>query len=130
MDDGGKHEGPPRTSPYPVSRLAPKHELVDIAREIEQADRMIGSVVTGKLDVIARQIRGLQSEARDLLERARRDLDLHHARCNFVKRAGAIYHLYECGDGRRYLSMLSPEDWAGAPPHAFVGSFRLELDQS
>jgi hypothetical protein len=26
--------------------------------------------------------------------------------------------------------MLAPEDWAGAPPHAFEGSYRLEADQT
>ena len=28
----------------------------------------------------------------------------------------------------RYFSLLSPEDWAGKPPHTFLGSFRLEAD--
>lgn len=128
--EGGKHDGPARTSPYPVSRLAPAHDLVDVAREIEQADRAIGSVVGGKLDVIARQIRVLQAEAQQILEEARRDLDLHRATCAFEKRPGAIYHLYERSNGALYWSMISPDEWGGAPPHAFRGSFRLEADQS
>lgn len=129
-DDGAKHQGPASTSPYPVSRLAPTHDLVDVAREIATADRAIGSVVGGKLELIAEQIRALQSQAQQVLESARRDLQLHRADCNFVKRVGATYHLYERPAGRRYLSMLSPEDWSGTPPHCFIGSFRLEPDQS
>ncbi len=127
---GGKHEGPARTSPYPMSRLAPVHDLVDLAQEIATADRAIGSVVGGKLEVIAKQMRALQEEARALLEAARRDLDLHRAECSFVKRPGSIYHLYRRGDDRLYFSMLSPDDWSGAPPHPYAGSFRLENDRS
>ncbi len=128
--EGDKHRGPIRTSPYPMSRLAPAHDLVDVARQIAEADRTIGTVVGGKLDVIARQIRALQDEARTLLDDARRDLDLHRAECNFAKRPGTLYHLYRRQDGRLYFSMLSPDDWGGAPPHAFEGSYRLEADQS
>ncbi|HEY8432439.1 MAG TPA: DUF2452 domain-containing protein [Sandaracinaceae bacterium] len=127
---GGKHDGPARTSPYPMSRLAPAHDLVDVAREIAAADRAIGAVVGGKLEVIARQIRALQEEARALLARAKRDLDLHRAECSFVKRPGSIYHLYRRGEDRLYFSMLSPDDWGGTPPHPYVGSYRLESDSS
>jgi len=129
-DGGGAHDGPARTSPYPMSRLAPAHDLVDVARQIQQADRTIGTVVTSKLDVIAKQIRLLQEEARGILEGARRDLDLHRAECSFSKRAGGLYHLYERPDETLYFSMLSPDDWRGSPPHAFRGSYRLEADQS
>lgn len=127
---GDKHHGPARTSPYPVSRLAPSHDLVDVARQIERADATLGAVVGGKLELIARQIRSLQEEARVLLEATQRDLELHRAECAFVKRVGATYHLYERADGSLYFSMLSPDDWGGAPPHPFRGSYRLAPDQS
>lgn len=125
-----KHDGPARTSPYPVSRLAPRHDLVDVAREIAEADRAIGAVVGGKLEVIARQIRALQEEATSLLEEARRDLALHRAEHGFVLRPGSIYHLYRRDGDRLYWSLLSPEDWGGEPPHPYEGSYRLEGDQS
>lgn len=130
VKDDGKHEGPARTSPYPASRLGASIRLVDTAREIEQADRMLGAVAGGKLDVIARQIRALQREAQEILERAQRDLELHRAECAFQKRPGATYHLYERANGSLYFSMLSVEEWGGAPPHPHRGSYRLELDQS
>ena len=64
-----------------------------------------------------------------MLERARRDAALHRAECRFKRRPGQICHLYVRGDGSHYWSLLSPDDWRGAAPHAFVGSFRLENDQ-
>jgi len=119
-----------RASPYPLSRLAPPFDLIDIAREIQNADRMLGAVVGGQLDVIAKQIQVLQDQARGLLEKARVAGELHRAGCHFKKRPGHIYHLYRRSDGVAYFSMLSPGDWGGEPPHPFEGSFRLEIDQS
>ena len=127
--DGDKHAGPGRSSPYGISRLAPAIELVDVAREIETADRLVGSVVGGKLEILAKQIRALQEQAREILDDARRDLDLHRARCNFQRRPGQTYHLYRKANGELYFSMLSPVEW-GEPPHEFVGSYRLEADLS
>jgi hypothetical protein len=126
----GKHLGPARTSPYPVSRMAPSYDLVHLARQVQEADRMVGSVVGGKLETIAEQIRQLQEQAREVLVTAKRDVELHHAQCNFVKRPGKIYHVYRRAEGTRYLSMLSPEDWGGRAPHAYEGSYRLDPDQS
>ena len=129
-DEGARHEGPPQASPYPLSRLAPVHDLVDTAREIQEADRMLGTVTGGKLELLARQMRALQEEARHLLAAARRDAELHRATCRFHRRPGHVYHFYKKADGELYMSLLSPEDWRGAPPHRFEGSFRLESDMS
>ncbi len=131
--DGPKHEGPASTSPYPLSRMSAPHDLVDSARAIQEADAVIATVATDKLAQIAEQIRALQDQAREVLERARRDADLHRAECRFEKVAGQTYHLYRRtrdGSDAPYFSMLSPADWRGAPPDAFVGSFRLEADRS
>jgi len=125
---GDKHEGPAHASPYPMSRLAPVHGLVDVAREIEKADAMISSVVSGKLEIIARQIRALQSEALEILAAADRDARLHRAECRFRRRPGEIYHLYARPDGSLYFSIVSPVEWGGQAPHPFQGSYRLETD--
>jgi len=119
-----------RASPYPVSRLAPRFDLVDVAREIQDADRLLSTVVGGQLDLIAEQIRRLQVEAQVLLERAKVSAEIHRAACHFKKKSGATYHLYRREGGAPYLSMLSPEEWGGSPPHPFEGSYRLELDMS
>lgn len=124
------HEGPTRTSPYPMSRLAPPVELVDVAREIQRADELTSAIVGGKLGLIAEQIRVLQAQARQVLDDAKRDVDLHRAECNFKKRPGATYHLYRRVDERLYFSMLSPADWRDAPPDKFEGSYVLGVDLS
>jgi hypothetical protein len=127
---GDEREGASRSSPHPVSRLAPPFDLVDAAREIVEADRVLGAVVGNELELIVDQIRALQDRAREILERAKRDKDLHRATCAFKKRAGHVYHLYERADGSLYFSMLSPDEWGAEPPHAFRGSYRLEADMS
>lgn len=125
-----KHRGPAHSSPYPISRLAPAFDLVDVAREIQKADELIVDVASDKLRLIADQIHALQAQAREILADAQRDAELHRAACNFVKRPGQTYHLYRKADGPLYFSMLSPEDWKGRPPDAFEGSYRLEVDMS
>lgn len=124
-----RHDGPAHNSPYPVSRLAPAFDLVDVARQIQEADATMQAVVGSKLRVIADNIRALQEQARQILETARRDAELHRASCEFRRRPGHVYHLYRRDDGGLYFSMLSPREW-GTPPHAFEGSFRLEPDMS
>jgi Protein of unknown function (DUF2452) len=127
---GPRHPGPAHSSPYPVSRLAPAHDLVDTARQIAEADQILGTVVHGKLSVIAEQIRALQEQARRLMIEAQQHAVLHRAQCSFQKRVGHVYHLYERPDGTSYFSMLGLADWRRGPPHAFVGSYLLEADMS
>jgi hypothetical protein len=120
--------GPTAGSQFPLSRMSAPHDLVDVAREIQNADAMLTAVVSGKLEAIARQIRALQLEAQRALEQARSHAELHRATCNFKKRPGQIYHLYRRENGETYFSLLSPQDWADQPPHACQGSYRLEAD--
>lgn len=127
---GPRHGGPDHSAPYPVSRMAPSVDLVDLAREIDQADRMLSATAGARLRVIADQVRALQDEARRVLEQTRRDQQLHRAQCSFKRVPGRSYHLYRRGDGSTYFSMLTPRDWRGTPPHEFVGSYRLENDMS
>jgi len=117
-------------SPYPLSRLAPRFDLVSMAEEIQAADSMLAAVAGAELESIAEQIRALRMRAGQVLERARRDAALHRARCRFRKQPGRIYHLYREPSGQPYFSLLSPDDWQGRPPHPYEGSYRLELDLS
>lgn len=122
------HQGPDHSAPYPVSRLAPAFSAPDLAEEVAHAEAMLGARTGAKLRVIADQIKALQAEARKVLAEARDEHALTHAECAFRRLPGKVYHLYRRDDGSRYFSMLSPADWRGEPPHAFIGSYRLEAD--
>ena len=113
-----------------MSRLAPAWELVDLVREVERADEVLGAVAGGQLAVIVEQMRVLQGQARRILERAVESRDLHRVACNFERVPGDIYHLYRRPGGELYFGLLSPEEWGGNPPHCWEGSYRLERDMS
>ena len=86
-------------------------------------------MTSGKLTLLAEQIRNLQAKAKEVLERAKRDADLHRASCRFEKKPGGIYHLYRETDGRLWFSLIAKDEWrTGAPD--YVGSYRLETDMS
>jgi hypothetical protein len=124
------HQGADRSSPYPVSRLAPAFRTSDLAEEVARAESMLNARTGAKLRVIADQIKALQKEARKVLDEAREEQALSGARCSFKRIPGHTYHLYRKDDGTSFFSMLSPRDWRGAPPHPFLGSYRLEADWS
>ena len=130
-DNGGNTERDPSfRSPYPVTRLSPSFELVDLAKEIAQADDMLSIQTSGKLQLLAKQIRTLQEEARKLLEETTRNQQLHKAACSFKKKVGKTYHLYRRDDNTLVFSMIAPEEWGSSVPHDYAGSFRLENDMS
>lgn len=124
------HQGEARSAPYPVSRLAPAFGLVELAKEVAEADRMISGRSNAQLAQIAQQIKNLQAQARQVLETAHQDMQLHKARCNFKRIPGHIYHLYELDNGKLQFSMLSADDWGGQPPHTYLGPYRLDNDLS
>lgn len=105
------------------------NHLVDLAMEIQMADNFVQSTTSSKLQTVIEQIRFLQHQAQIILEEAKKNLNLHHAACNFVKVPGNVYHLYKKLTGQNYFSMLSPQEWHNHP-HDFLGSFRLEKDHS
>lgn len=127
---GDNHQVSENQSPYPVSRLAPSIELVDLAQQIAHADNMVATQTEGKLRVIAEQIRRLQDAAKEVLEEAQQAQRLHRAKCNFKRIPGKVYHLYQSHNGELMFSMLSPSEWGGSAPHTFIASYRLENDMS
>lgn len=129
---GKNHEGPARSSPYPVSRLGSEISLIDLAKQIDTADNFIHTKTNAKLNLIAEQIKALQDTAREVLQQAQQDQLLHRAECQFQRKPGHIYHLYRRSgrDDSAYFSMLAPHEWGGKPPHEYVASYRLENDMS
>lgn len=116
------------------TKMHDPENLIELARFVQSADSHTKSVVGGKLELISEQIRALQEQAKTVLTDARRDLELSHAKCNFQRKPGNTYHLYRkvTPDGVEevFFSMLSPNEWAGSPPHEYMDSYRLEYDMS
>jgi len=111
------------------AKKAQAQDIIALAKEVQRADEEVRHVASGKLQVIAEQIRFLQQQAKNILQDAKDSHDLHNARCNFVKRPGTVYYLYERDSGQSYFSMLSPAEWRTCP-HKFLGAYRLEHDRS
>ncbi|GAB1867048.1 hypothetical protein CAJAP_08127 [Camponotus japonicus] len=145
MDAAGLHDSSNKAAlvernilPQGISLINPtavakssRQDLIALVTEIEKADMYIKANTCNKLQVIAEQIRFLQKQAESILLEAEQNVKLHHAACNFVKQPGHTYHLYQRESGQVYFSMLSPEEWGNsAPSQSYIGSFRLEHDQS
>lgn len=117
-------------SSYPTSRLSAPFAPIDQTLAIEEADRYLGAVARGQLQMLAEQILYLQEKARGIISQVEVNRRLHRASCRFQKTSGQTYHLYHRSEvDDDYFSLLSPEEW-GAPPHEFVGSFTLNEDMS
>lgn len=127
---GENVRGAGHASPYPVSRLGAPVSLVDTAKIIEAASAKVALRTNAQLEVIVEQMRALQQQAREIMAQASRDVDLIHAECRFHRVAGRVYHLFERPDGRRYFSMLGPDEYGGGAPSGFVASYRYEHDES
>ena len=127
---GDNVRGADHASPYPVSRLGAPVSLVDMAKAIESASAKVTLRTNAQLEVIVEQMKALQERAREIIEKASRDVDLIHAECRFHRVPGRLYHLYERADGHRFFSMLGPDEYGGAGPSGFVASYRYEHDES
>lgn len=80
--------------------------------------------------MIGEQIKFLQKQAREILEDAAKNTELHKVPCNFVKIPGGIYHLYERPSGEKLWSMISPEEYGASNKNTHLGSYRMEGDRS
>nr|XP_039253661.1 uncharacterized protein C1orf50 homolog isoform X1 [Styela clava] len=116
---------------YLVEGSKPRNpeDLVNLARQIQQADSSVKAAAGSKLRAILDQMKMLQEQAARVLEEAKRDAELHHAACNFRKIPGKLY-LYKRESGQTYFSMLSPEEWGNSCPHSFLGCYKLEFDMT
>jgi hypothetical protein len=64
--------------------------------------------------------RFLQEQAKQILEKAKLEMELHSAACNLAKKPGNIYYYYKRASGQNYLSIMSPIDWGVRCPHEFL----------
>ncbi|XP_074027144.1 uncharacterized protein C1orf50 homolog isoform X2 [Leptinotarsa decemlineata] len=104
-------------------------ELMELDEQLTKANTFTKANATNKLEIIGRQMKNLHELMNEVITETRMNQELNHVACNFVKKPGHTYHLYQRSSGQKYFSMLSPEEWINAP-HNFLGSYRLEADHS
>ncbi len=104
--------------PYPVSTLSPPIVPNDLT-----------SFKTRGISQIERDMQQKLSEIREDYLRAIDHFNwnklVYEAEIRFEPVVGEIYHLYDMGDGRRALSMISPDQW----PHRHLATVRLNYDR-
>jgi hypothetical protein len=115
---------------HPTRTLDPPITIVEQAKEIEKAEELLKFKVHHKLDLILRQIKVLQEEARNVVQAAHDDMEMHKVRCAFQKVPGEILYLYDDKKHGLYFSRLSPADWNNHSPHAYKGAYRMSPDRS
>ena len=62
-----------------------------------------------KLEIIAKQIHYLKSEAENIIQNHNIKIDLENMECNFRKAPGTYYYIYQKND-KYILSMISPNE--------------------
>lgn len=112
---------------------ATRREAGDLERLVEvlqHSETNVKNTAFNKLEVIAQQIKFLQKQASDILSNASKDSELHKIHCNFVKKPGQIYYIYERPTGEKFWSMISPEEFGANCKNEHQGSYRMEIDSS
>lgn len=115
---------------YPISRTSAKFEPTNQLETYKEAEKFLSLIEKAKLSVIIDQIKKLQQDARKIIMESQKNFDLHRASCQFIKRQGHVYHLYDRGQNDLYFSLISPQEWGDKCPHIYVASYRLEDDYS
>ncbi|MDP3849942.1 MAG: DUF2452 domain-containing protein [Luteolibacter sp.] len=104
--------------PYPASTLSPPILPTDLT-----------SFKTRGISEVERDLRQKLTEIREEYLRAIDHFNwnklVYEADIRFEPVVGEIYHLYEMGDGRRVLSMISPDQWR----HQHLATVRLNYDR-
>ena len=95
--------------PEESGKIRSQFDLVELAGEIQKADKFTRATAGSKLSVIAEQVRFLQEQARKILEEAQKDKEINHMACNFKRIPGKLYYIYTRPNGKNYMSMISPE---------------------
>lgn len=115
------------------SYRATRREAGDLERlveALEHSETHVKNTALNKLQVIGEQIKFLQKQAKEILESASTNSELHKVPCNFVKVPGTIYHLYQRPTGEKLWSMISPQEFGATNKNEYLGSYRMEVDRS
>ena len=82
-------------------------------------------VMYSKLDLISKQMEMLKTEAKNIIENHKINLEISNIKCTFKKVPGNYYYLYE--NTEKYLSLIPPEKWWGYPGK-FISKLYFDYD--
>ncbi|HOJ63898.1 MAG TPA: DUF2452 domain-containing protein [Spirochaetota bacterium] len=117
-------------SSIPTRTSDPKISIVDQAKEIEKASEILTLKVNSKLEVILKQIKFLQEEAKKIINEAYQDIELHKVRCSFEKKPEEIIYLYKDDKKDLFFSRISPEEWGEMINYEYLGAYKMRIDRS
>lgn len=103
-----------------ITRLFTMLELTTENHEMVESVRSNYSTY-GKLELLSRQMMLLKSEAKNIIENHKMNLDFSNIKCGFKKVPGNFYYVYE-KNNEKILSLLSPDDW-----HVCPGTFVVKV---
>lgn len=117
-------------SSIPTRTSDPKISIVDQAKEIEKASEILNLKVNSKLEVILKQIRFLQEEAKKIINEAYNDIELHKVKCSFEKRPDETIYLYKDHNRELFFSRISPQEWGEIIDYEYLGAYKMRIDRS
>jgi len=84
-----------------------------------------------QLNIIYEQMKTLARQVQDIKKRVHISDLIYHAVIAFTPVVGKIYFLYENFEGKRFLSLLSPQDWRDKMnDKTFLAEVRLNADHT
>jgi hypothetical protein len=83
-----------------------------------------------QLNQLKQQIEVLISQAQTIHDRISVSESIYTAEVGFKANISQICFLYERANGKRVLSLVSPEEWGTKPPYRFVAKVSLLSDHT
>jgi len=83
-----------------------------------------------QLQQLSDQVALLIQQAQSIHDRIAVSESIYTAEVGFKPNIGQTCYLYERSNGKRVLSLVSPDEWGGNPPYAYVATARLLSDHT
>ena len=79
-----------------------------------------------KLKLVLHQMEMLKAQAKDIIEEAKSQNELHNVKVNFKLVSGKTYYLYESKQDK-YFSLIAPMEWNYSD--RFIGKYFYDYDK-
>lgn len=80
-----------------------------------------------KLKVLFKQMENIKNEINEIVNESIQTDALNEIKCNFKKKPGNTYYLYQKPNGTLFFSILSPEEW-GENKNIYKESYYYDYD--